>query len=317
MNIGNSPNSFDKHYFEQEALWCHLPAVVDMLLKREELFRDDFYNTKRGTNGAGCIARLLHNFICMTALLARHDITLLQTLPAEQEVVLHSRLYLHTVLAIFQPASLYQVIDHSGYPISKYMLHIVHSFKEPQGLLRTLAQLLPLVFSRIPSQHKLLQFSTASIAIISGFLRALEQNTNESSSNDVEINCLIGEVFILAESTLKDMLELHGQTVEVKEFLQFLDQLGQLAQTLHAWSCVSGPLEARLEEKAGVQLSVLSLQETSPLAEFSFRLPLYYKMVSSGRMDFRLRGLNRMGECFIKAYKVHHNRNWREVALLR
>jgi hypothetical protein len=317
----NDSDQFELLYLRNSELFEGAPILMDTLLRRTLPFEPMFFDMDKNMNGLRRITKFISDFTRLAAVLIQYEALKLTKLPSDEEMQLCSERYLFTILSMLKPSPLYEVIAAAGFAILEGFPSIFRTFSGPDGFLDAFTLLSEIVFRRVPERPRLatlvehLQMVALTILKI---LNNVQREPNKTANWIETEGKLVSQLTIFVEILYKsilDLLDSHTQTVDIKELLNRLEHLGNLAAYAHAFQ----PNNPILLSKLGncIINPLWKTREIFTLVDLAFKFPFYYKMLCSSRMDVRLRGLNCMTDNLVKAWRSHSSRNWQDAPLLR
>jgi hypothetical protein len=306
---------FEHLFLAQNELCESLPTLVENLLTREVPFDAMFYRR----DGLRHTTQFFADFIRLAALIIRYEGSKLASIPLEEEMQLFSEAYLATIVSMLRHGHLYQIINNAGFQITDTFPDVIRSFVGPEGFLAAFKSLAVIVYERIPSQSRKpsLVEHLGSVALV--ILKTLQILPVTMTDIKNKILMHITEFWVILEVALSDILESHVQAVDIKDFLNRLEDFSTLAAQIHHLQPTNPKLSLKLRECLTSGNSYMEPRAKSLMfvVEWAHKFPFYYKMLCTSRMDIRLRGLVAMTDTLLAVWKEYHVRAWEDAPILR
>jgi hypothetical protein len=300
---------FETIYFRDRVLSDNLPGCAHEVLRRTRKFGDAFYQNA----GVRHIAGFLGVLVKLSTKFIQQDTINLRNLGKEEQPQLFSSLSLRLLMDMLKTnadMSLFETLRSAGYSTALWFPLVLDIFAIEGGFLDSLLLFVKQMFENLPAHPKLLSFLWDVICLCTGLVKCIESIRKAASFiGDLDtlqslLTSRLSDIFIAIEDGYRKCIKTPQQSLDPALFIQQTCLLGSLAQALYSASPSNPTLVSRMKKEIDTLYKVTPPEEFGALAEWTVKFPILYGMLTSSRMEFRLRGLTHMTESLVHAWRT-------------
>lgn len=307
--LASSEEDQMKSLHSQSKTWYHIPELVRHLLKRREVFSQEFVQG-RNQYGRRIMAKLLTRFLQLSIKFTELEQRIFQDTPSNSALTPFSDKFLAASAEILIAHDDLFIHLQKDYHIdlASDVAVTLPELLETWGGLQAIKGYIQGIYLHLSEKPKLLGFTTGPLNFIAEFLRsAFQRDWLHEVDQDKRQSFLtklcegVMEIVAMAEGRTKKILESQGQSVNIKDYAQVVDILGNCVSYLNA-SIYNYGLQL-LPQQSLENFHSLSPHERGEYSQALFKLPMFTTMIRCNRMDCRLSGISKLTDCLLNLWR--------------
>ncbi|KAF8458424.1 hypothetical protein BGX38DRAFT_565911 [Terfezia claveryi] len=307
--LASSEEDQMKSLHSQSKTWYHIPELVRHLLKRREVFSQEFVQG-RNQYGRRIMAKLLTRFLQLSIKFTELEQRTFQDTPSNSALTPFSDKFLAASAEILIAHDDLFIHLQKDYHIdlASDVAVTLPELLETWGGLQAIKGYIQGIYIHLSEKPKLLGFTIGPLNFIAEFLRSAfqrdwlhEVDQDKRQSFMTKLCEGVMEIVAMAESRTKKILESQGQSVNIKDYAQVVDILGNCVSYLNA-SIYNYGLRL-LPQQSLENFHSLSPHERGEYSQALFKLPMFTTMIRCNRMDCRLSGISKLTDCLLNLWR--------------